>query len=335
MGADFAGRLYLVYAVPLNEGRGIYLLHSEDGGASWSPPELIFDAAAAGWPAVDHPALAVAADGLLHVAWVKGSLPDALPPQGIYYSRSTEGPAGRSWMEPERLVDPGYDWPRLALLDGLVHLVYAKEDDGSIWHRWADVAALGGGAQGWSNPARVPGWQEMVAPVGLSSAGGVLHLVGLDKVGGTLRYSLWDAMVATESNPPRWSTAETLWLGPDVAGGLGAQAAVPPQGGRLAVALRVLEFASGDWRPAGVLAVQRAIPTVEPGALPTRAVSPQPTVPPSPTSVPTLVPSPTPGLGGPAPSSTSARLLALLGGGLAGVIVLAALGVRAMWVRRR
>ena len=335
MGLDLAGRLYLVYAVPLNEGRGVYLLHSEDGGESWSPPELIFDAVAAGWPAVDHPALAVAADGTLHVAWVKGSLPGAMPPQGIYYTRSTGGPASHSWADPERLADPGYDWPRLALLDGQVHLVYAKEADGSVWHRWADGTALEGGAQAWSVPARVPGWQGMAAPVGLSSAGRALYLVGLDEAEGTLRYSVWDSSVTSDSGAPRWSTAETVWLGPEVAGGLGAQAALPPQGGRLAVALRILEATASDWRPAGVLAMVRAVPTVDAGLLPTRAVTPQPTATPSPTPVPTPLPSPTPDLGGPQPSTSPSRLLALLGGGLAGVIVLAALGVRAAWVRRR
>ena len=46
---------------------------------------------------VDHPALAVANDGALHVAWVRASLPDAGPPLGIHYARID--PSGSAGLE--------------------------------------------------------------------------------------------------------------------------------------------------------------------------------------------------------------------------------------------
>jgi hypothetical protein len=65
IGADAAGNLYALYAVPLNEGRGIYFARSEDGGATWSESRQVFDAAAQGWAMVDHPVLLVLPEGTL------------------------------------------------------------------------------------------------------------------------------------------------------------------------------------------------------------------------------------------------------------------------------
>jgi len=69
LGMNLSGHLYLLYAVTMNEGRGVYLLHSSNAGDSWEKnPNLIFDAAANGWAKVDHPVLAISPDGALFVA---------------------------------------------------------------------------------------------------------------------------------------------------------------------------------------------------------------------------------------------------------------------------
>jgi len=80
--ADLVGTLHVVYAVPLNEGRGIYYTRSADGGETWSEAQVVFDAAAAGWAMVDHPSLAVDQQGTLHVAWVRAPLPGSGLPEG-------------------------------------------------------------------------------------------------------------------------------------------------------------------------------------------------------------------------------------------------------------
>ena len=42
LGIDAAGRLTVAYVVPINEGRGVYVVQSQDGGESWSPPATGF-----------------------------------------------------------------------------------------------------------------------------------------------------------------------------------------------------------------------------------------------------------------------------------------------------
>ncbi len=332
IGLDAAGRLYVVYVVPLNEGRGVYLVRSEDGGETWSRPELVFDAVAEGQAMVDHPTLAVAPDGTRHVAWVQKALPDTWPPQGIVYTR--QEPGASAWAEPLAVAGVGYDWPRLALVEGAVHLLYGEASGGSVWHRWSASAGEAGG--GWSTPARVPGWQGTVGPYGLAvsgpgvdaSAPGVLHLVGVSADGEAVLYSTWAGT--------RWSAVERYSLGPEVEADRGAAAATRPQGGRLAVAVRAQAAGNeaGTGEEAAAFAIVRTIPTVDVPALPTPAPTPTPLVTPSPTPTPTAAPSATPDLtSGPLPSD-SGYLPLILGGGLAAVVVVGVLVARGMWGRR-
>lgn len=64
--------VYVAYAVPFNEKRGIYLAQSKDNGATWQPASLVFDAAAAQWESVDQPTLQLDPQrNTLHLAWLK------------------------------------------------------------------------------------------------------------------------------------------------------------------------------------------------------------------------------------------------------------------------
>jgi len=87
---SLGGRLFILYAVPLNEGRGIYLVYSDDNGDSWSSPSLIFDALAEEWEKVDHPSLTIAPDGSLHAAWSRLKIAAVDPTEGIFYTRTRE-----------------------------------------------------------------------------------------------------------------------------------------------------------------------------------------------------------------------------------------------------
>jgi hypothetical protein len=69
-----AGQIYVTYAVPLNEARGIYLTISEDSGITWTRPLRIFDAAGADWDMVDAPHLARSEDGSLHAVFTRYSV---------------------------------------------------------------------------------------------------------------------------------------------------------------------------------------------------------------------------------------------------------------------
>lgn len=138
---DGAGTLFVVYAVPINEGRGIYLLKSEDGGASWSTPALIFDGVAAGWELVESPRLAVSDHGVLHLMWTKGSPSSVDAGDELYYSRSEDG--GQVWAEAQRVVsanEQGIQLQGFALesaADATVHRVWQEWNLGhlSILHQ--------------------------------------------------------------------------------------------------------------------------------------------------------------------------------------------------------
>lgn len=318
---DVAGCLYVVYAVPLNEGRGIYLTRSDDGGETWSEPEAVFDAAAEGWGMVGHPVLAMASDRTLHVAWVRGALPETWPPQGIYYARSDDG--GSSWAEPWEVAGAGYDWPRLALAEERVHLLYTGAGGGDVWHRWSYA-----GGSGWRTATRVSGLGQAGSPLGVvADAGGALHLVGVGAGGGALLYSTWDG--------ERWGSAELLSLRLDVEAGLGVAAATWLQSGRLAVALRVLEAGESGEETSVLLYTERTISPAGVPPAPTISPSPTPVATQGPTLQPTAVPSPTPDLtGGPEPSGSS-QLPLFLGGGLAAVIVVGVLVTWGVWRGRR
>jgi hypothetical protein len=96
------GELFVGYAVPVNETRGIYFLRSTDGGETWEQPRQIFDAQAAGWEMVNHPVLLTTGEGRLHALWRR-----EIPLQdnmglGLGYSYSDDG--GNTWSEADLKV---------------------------------------------------------------------------------------------------------------------------------------------------------------------------------------------------------------------------------------
>ena len=331
IGADTTGRLHVVYAVPLNEKRGIYVTQSGDGGDTWSEPAGVFDAAAAGWAAVDHPALAVAADGTLHVAWVQGALPDTWPPRGVYYARSTDG--GDTWTQPREMAGTGYDWPRLALLGGDVHLLYARASGGGIWHRAPGTEGEAGNGRGWRAAVRVPGWDGAAGPYALTISGpatgpgGTLHLVGADAAGESLLHTTFDGA--------RWSALETVPLKLAVDIPLGVAAAAPPDGGRLGVAFRALAAGEAGEPRSSIFSMVRTIPTEETSPAPIPAATSMPDAPPTPTPEPETTLSPTPDLTGVPAASGSLPDPLLLGGGLAVVVVVGTVATRLLLAGKR
>lgn len=98
IGIDPAGAIVVVYAIPLNEGRGLYLTRSLDGGQSWSAASQIFDGVAAGWEMVDGPTLVQAGPGKWHLLWLERPLPFSLAENRLFYARSEDD--GQSWSLP-------------------------------------------------------------------------------------------------------------------------------------------------------------------------------------------------------------------------------------------
>lgn len=198
LGSDLLGRLYVLYVVPINEGRGVYLIKSSDGGNSWDAPLRLYDAVSEGWPKVSDPALTVSPDGKLIAAWVQRSLADDKP-LGLYIARSADG--GETWSNPVKIAEEGFEFPSLVLLNGMLHLFYYRMDDGTVWHRWAVLDELFvSGDTGWSIASRISGWSDVelpyvIAPVGAAMAlpegEGYLNALAFASGRGVL-HSVWD-----------------------------------------------------------------------------------------------------------------------------------------------
>jgi hypothetical protein len=118
-----ASQVYVIYSVPLNEARGIYMTVSNDNGVTWSEPKKIHDAAQAGWDMADSPYLAKAEDGSLHAVFSRYSLPDSSGPMGTYYARSEDN--GETWSQPDLVEENPVYWSRIVSgSDGILHRIW-------------------------------------------------------------------------------------------------------------------------------------------------------------------------------------------------------------------
>jgi hypothetical protein len=324
--ADSKGAVIVVYAGQLNEGRGIYLVRSTDNGATWMQPQLVFDAVKAGWEMVDYPSLAVAQDGSIHIAWVKAARPNTWPAQGIYYSFSKNN--GKTWSDPQILAEKNYDFPRLALTYGKVHLLFSDPSLGRIWHRSIDIKNEESNA--WSTAVSIGGTENIAPFYGLvndgtdDTPGGRLHLVGLDRSGGQMVYATWDT---------RWSQLEVIPLQVHGSAGIGVNAATMLQGKTISAVLQMNILGQDNQTQEAIIFSSRNISTIEFSSTPTlepTAVIVTPKV-----SQPTRTPSPTPDLSGEVVISDVGSTPLILGGGLAAALLIFVLIMRSFWMRKR
>jgi hypothetical protein len=183
------GLLYIVYAVPFNEKRGIYSLRSADGGETWSTPALVFDAASADWQAVGHVALAIDPDGNLQIVFEQASLPGEWPVQGLYYTVGSASGNILSFIPPKAIASAGSRNPQLALAGNLLHLVY----DGQVGleSRRLNLSAEG---SDWGAVEHLNGWQFGLGgepEFGLAADAQNAHLFSPLSDGSGLHYSAW------------------------------------------------------------------------------------------------------------------------------------------------
>ncbi len=320
--SDGGGTLYVLFAVPLNEARGVYLTRSTDNGASWSEPTLVYDARASQTPMVSHPALAVEPNGRLHAAWVNSQAPGGGGALNVHYSLSLDG--GETWSAPLILAGEGFSWPRLAASDGQLHLIYVSEKAGqfAVYQRYirVDQDFTDGGA--WSSPLAIPSWPPVALPFGLACNGaggpeGNLYLLGADPRAGMLYYAAWGG--------ERWTPVEMLSEIYQVGRGLDVGAAAQPLGGRLAVGWLAYTPEEGS-EEAALFLISRQIPTLSapPPPVPTNTpAAAQLTPTPSATPRPTQPPTPTPDINQ-TPQGPSLPLPPMaLGGILVGFLVAA------------
>jgi hypothetical protein len=196
---DGEGVIYVAFAVPINEGRGIYLIRSDDLAESWSEPALIFDAVTSQWAMVDRPQLALTDSGHLHVLWTRYSRPANAQPQALMYARSLD--EGQSWSEPQIVVQAPLLWSRITgAAENRIHRHW-QEVIGGRAMVWQETTADNGSTWSYTNLAANT---AMAGTPGLAEdAAGHLHLVYEE--GSRLHYRLW--------NGERWAQAEGLALG--------------------------------------------------------------------------------------------------------------------------
>jgi hypothetical protein len=146
--AGGSGKIYVAYAIPLNEDRGIYFTQSNDNGSSWSQPVQIFNGVTAGSQMVDQPKLAITSDGVIHILWNQTSVIGENNSPRLYYSRSLDG--GMTWADPTVVVDGATDWDQILGFGNQVQRIWqASENDQTIL--WLQTSTDGG--LNWSQPA--------------------------------------------------------------------------------------------------------------------------------------------------------------------------------------
>jgi hypothetical protein len=218
---DARAVIYVAFAVPINEGRGIYLMRSNDLGETWSEPVAAFDAVANDWAMVDRPQLTVTDNEQLHLLWTRYAPPPKVQPQALVYARSNDG--GQSWSEPQTVAQAPLLWSRITgVAENRIHRHW-QETIGGQTLLWQETSIDNG--RGWSYTsqaaaAAVPG------AVGLAKdAGARLHLIYDDTPG--LQYRLW--------NGDRWAQAESLALTRTAVGNISALDVAATAGGDLVV----------------------------------------------------------------------------------------------------
>lgn len=272
---DEGGNVFLTYAVQLNEERGIFLIHSADGGDSWSSPVEVFNGSAAGWDMVDRPILSKTDNGQMHLMWTRRTLPPDSVALELAYSRSED--LGQSWSEAAMVVEANSTWnDLLGAGERFVHRLWSEEDAGRqvIWHSYS----LDGGLN-WSQSEQLIGASGESVMAGVVDPAQRPHLLILENE--LLRDLIWDG--------EQWSDSDSLETTLGANGSIAA--ATNHEGLMIAAYAGNLAAEKGEEVESRLFAMGRML------ELPEELVAPLPTLTPTPpptaTPLPTATPAPT------------------------------------------
>lgn len=331
------GAIDVVYSVPVNDGRGVYLLRSPDRGASWSEPVVVVDAAALGWEIAGAPQLALSASGALHILAVEESLqrPASVVMDAVYAVRCAT--AGETCTEPVPITQNQPGWSSLvASGPQTLHHLWQEQNGDDVLLRHQYSVNEGGS---WSE-------RQQVARMAAAEAGplavapdrsGRLHLFQVEA--GTLIPWIWEegawrqdrvvgvgAITAVRGSVSDTGTVTVLMAADEASDSTTEEQSQPA----LVTMSRLVELGEPAPQPEPVAgATPVATPTESPAATPAPA--------PSATAVPVLEDGE--GTGGPAALPNADNPVVQIGVGLVPVALLVAgvlaLGARAVWLRRR
>ena len=168
------GTIYVTYAIPFNEGRGIYLTHSVDAGQTWSTPSLVYDGRADNHTSVGEPRLIVTDSSTLHLLWQLDSL---LPGGGlstVHYTRSLDG--GENWTPAETVIEAPVTWSAIVSgAGGRMYRIWQQRDSGRLTLQFQSSIDNG---ESWSHAGILTSATEHVAPAAVSvDMNGNVHLL--------------------------------------------------------------------------------------------------------------------------------------------------------------
>lgn len=274
---DHQANLFVAYTIPLNEQRGLYLIRSNDLGATWSEPIQVFDGVAAQWEMVAEPQLAVTLNGDLHLQWTQRNAAGTTP-LALAYSRSSD--LGTSWLPHEIQTEETVVWSDIVGIgEWVLHRVWLVENNGrrTLQHAWSQDSG-----QTWSRAAQVGGLGGEVETAVLTvDVANQPHVLAVNE--GTLQHWLWQ--------DERWLAEAGMEM--EGVGALTAVVALPNQ--LLTVYESLLpDAAQADAAPQpNLFFAQRmlALPSALPTPLPTLTPTPQPTG--AATATPALAATPT------------------------------------------
>jgi len=172
---DATGRIVVAYAVKYNENRGVYIVHSTDNGASWSPYMKAFDSQQAQWDYVDNPKITLSGDGTLHLLFTRGALRGG-ETVGLYYSQSLDG--GVNWTDPQIVGEGEISWSEITAYNTqTVHRLW-QEDNGLVVANLSQESQDGG--KTWGHVFDITNVAEQSSPVALATNGmGDMYLIQL------------------------------------------------------------------------------------------------------------------------------------------------------------
>lgn len=183
-----SGALVVMYAVPYNEGRGVYVVRSEDGGVTWREPRKVIDATA--WPAVDQVQLALdSRTSTWHAVFLQMAAADGRGWRALRHAYSNDG--GETWVSTDAVLAEGdLSAPRLGLLgDGRVVVIWnrerpieaqASDESAAPYETWSRMSPDGG--RSWTARARVPGFGAVSGePALVADAAGRIFLGAVGK----------------------------------------------------------------------------------------------------------------------------------------------------------
>jgi len=198
--------MYLAYAIPINEFRGIYLTSSADGGVTWSSPALVYDGAAQDWLGIEEPRIAVNNSDHIYLMFSRKLLPLDKDNKMLYFTRSEDG--GKNWDLPVAVSSNPVEWGGIIVVDDEVNRIWL-EKEGAISYYHHDVSLDMG--KSWSKSNAI---QEVVGetyPTDFAiDASGNVHLVQMRSEGA--RKGVLQHWVLQDS---RWYVVEKYELGVD------------------------------------------------------------------------------------------------------------------------